>query len=142
MNGRIIVAVLAAAAACGCRATTTHRTVYPSEEIRGQTVGKTKRAAAETPSLRRTQAIFHFENEAGRPVTLRVLEVSPPHGVWAGAATTLREWTVCREGTAHMVPMSDAEVLACEKVLGEIDPAGWEFFQHPGLGRVLAKKPC
>ncbi len=142
MKGRLVVAVLAAAAACGCRATTTHRTVYPSAEIRGHTVSDATTAAGEPPvTLTRTQAEFHFTDHAGQSVVLRVLEASRPDGAWAGNPTTVRAWMVCRPGSAAYDRMTDTEVLAYEAALGEIDPAGWSFVRHPGLGRVLAKRP-
>lgn len=68
---------------------------------------------------------------------LRVIAPSEPHGGWPGNKRTIRQWDMCRDGTAFYDRCTDLEVIAFEHELGQIDPAKIEFGKHPTLDRVV-----
>jgi hypothetical protein len=86
--------------------------------------------------LTEEQREIHFKDENDRPVHVRIILPSPPHGGWPGNNVTVRVWQMCRKGSAHYSEMTDAEVKRAEAAFGEVDPAKIDFLQHPTLGRV------
>lgn len=87
-------------------------------------------------SLNCHKRIYHFDTDTGRPVTLRVIQPSKSHGGWPGSDYQIREWKICRPGTAHMDVCTDEEVLEFEGLACLLDPKNVCFVEHPTLGRV------
>ncbi len=86
-----------------------------------------------------TQVELHGEFE-GRSFMARVIEPSPPRGVWPGNPRQIRVWAIVNKRTCTYDPVDDATAARMEAELGQLQPHQYEFDEHPSLGRVVVKR--